>query len=115
MMPTTRSGGMADDSTVNFASQMDNYMKSSEIFKAVIIDALTSVVSEALNPLQAEMLSLKSEVHSLRDQLTQVKAQANDNEQYSRRNNVRIFGLLEVLNENCYDIVLDLCQELKIQ
>ena len=89
-IPTTRSGSIADDSTVpivNFANQMDNYIKSSEIFKTVIIDALSIAVSEALNPLQAEISSLKSEVHSLRDQLFQVKTQANDNEQYSRRNN----------------------------
>jgi hypothetical protein len=50
----------------------------------------------------------------LRSELAEVKVKSNENEQYSRRNNVRISGLPENVHENCYDVVLDLCGELNI-
>jgi hypothetical protein len=40
-----------------------------------------------------------------------VEAKANENEQYSWRNNIRIFGLPEAKEENCYKIVIDLCKD----
>ena len=39
-----------------------------------------------------------------------MKAKANKNEQYSRRNSIRIFGLNEEEGEDCYDKVLQLCE-----
>jgi hypothetical protein len=35
-------------------------------------------------------------------------------EQTTTRNNIRIFGLGEENNENCYDVVLRLCDELNL-
>ena len=74
-----------------------------------------AVIQEAVKPLQAEITSLKSEVNMLKTRLAETKAMANDNEQYSRRNNIRIFELPEEAGENCYDLVLGFCEnELKI-
>ena len=43
------------------------------------------------------------------------KANAHTNEQYSRRNNIRIFGLPEEDGEDCFQKVLYLCEnDLKI-
>ena len=39
-----------------------------------------------------------------------MKAKANNNEQYWRRNSIRIFGLNEEEGEDCYDKVLQLCE-----
>ncbi len=111
-MPVTRSSGAAD--TDDFAMQMDNYIRSSEVFKSVIVNALNIAISETLKPLQADIKLLKSENKALRSELAEVKVKSNENEQYSRRNNVRIFGLPENVHENCYDVVLDLCGELNI-
>ena len=111
-MLVTRSSGVID--TDDFVMQMDNYIKSSEVFKSVIVSALNSVISETLKPLQVEIQLLKSKNEALRCELAEVKAKFNDNEQYSRRNNIRIFGLHERSHENCYDVVLNLCGELDI-
>ena len=112
-MPVTRSSGAAD--TDDFAMQMVlNYIRSSEVFKSVIVNVLIIAISETLKPLQADIKLLKSENEALRSELAEVKAKCNENEQYSRRNNVRIFGLPENVHENCYDVVLDLCCELNI-
>jgi hypothetical protein len=112
-MPVTRSSGSTE--TDDFVMQMDNYMKSSEVFRSVIVEALNFAISETLKPLQADIKFLKSENEALRSELAEVKAKSNENEQYSRRNNVRIFGLPENVRENCYDVVLDLCNELNIE
>ena len=115
MPTTTRNMATADSpASVEFITQMDSYIQSSEIFKKVLVEALNSALQETLTPLYAEIKSLKSEVLSLRSELSEVKAKANDNEQYSRRNNIRIFGLGEENNENCYDVVLRLCDELNL-
>ena len=37
-------------------------------------------------------------------------AKADNNEQYSRRNSIRIFGLNEEEGKDCCDVVLDLCE-----
>lgn len=59
-----------------------------------------------MQPLQAEIASLKSELTKVKSDLGKVKAKANDNEQYSRRNNIRIFRLQEEDGEDCYETVL---------
>ena len=39
-----------------------------------------------------------------------VTKKAIDNEQYSHRNNIRIFGIPEVQGDDCYEIILNLYQ-----
>ena len=108
MAGKTRSSSTADD----FTKHLDNYIKNSEAFK----NAIVSAVHAAVFPLQEEITNLKDQLAKLMSELNEVKVKANSNEQYSRRNSVRIFGLNKEERENCYDKVLNLCQnELEIQ
>lgn len=76
---------------------------------------MNAVIQDVVKPLQAEITSIKSEVDMLKTRLAETKAMANDNEQYSRRNNIRLFGLTEEAGEDCYDVVLGFCEnDLKI-
>ena len=56
--------------------------------------------------------ALKDELAKLKSELDEVKAKANNNEQYWRSNSIRILGLImsEEEGEDCYDNVLDLCE-----
>jgi cell shape-determining protein MreC len=83
-MPVMCSSGTAD--TDDFAMQMDNYIRSSEVFKSVIVNALNIAISETLKPLQADIKLLKSENEALCSELAEVKVKSNENRQYSRRN-----------------------------
>jgi hypothetical protein len=111
----TRSASQAEGSFAEFAKMMDEYLKNSSIFKDVIVSAVNTAIDVKIQPLQEEIASLKDEVALLKSKFVIVEAKANENEQYSRRNNIRIFGLPEAKDENCYKIVIDLCKdELKI-
>ena len=87
----SRSSSVADEGATSFAKQMNLYVTNSAVFK----QAIASAVQEAVFPLQAEIASLKSDLINLRSQLVEAKAKSNDNEQYSQRNNIRVFGLPE--------------------
>ena len=51
----------------------------------------------------------------LKTEQAEIKSKANANEQYSRRNNVRIFGLPEVEGKDYYQALLAFCEnDLKI-
>ena len=106
----TRSSNLAEDSALSFAKQMDNYIKTSTVFQDAILKAFNAALEEIIKPLNKEIVSLQSEVKMLKSKLSEASAKANDNEQYSRRNNIRIFGLPETEGEDCYDLVLKLCQ-----
>ena len=43
--------------------------------------------------------------------MAEAKLHANNNEQYSRRCNLRIHGIPEKAGENCYDLVIAFCKE----
>ena len=97
---------MAEDTAVSFAKHMDNYIKNSEVFKHSIVAA----VQAAVLPLQKEISWVKDELAKLKSDLAEEKAKANNNEQFWRRNSLRIFGLNEEEGEDYYDKVLQLCE-----
>lgn len=99
----TRSTSLAEDSFAEFAEKMDSYIKNSSVFKQVICSAVNTAVEEIVKPLQAEIASLKSEVARFKLKLAEMEAKTNDNEQYSRRNNIE--------GEDCYKEVLKLCEK----
>ena len=83
-----------------------------DIVKTSLHDIMIAIVNEAINP-------LKEKIARLDDQLEDVREKSNDKEQYSRRSNIRIFGLktpettswsTEVV-ENCVKTVVDFCKE----
>lgn len=106
----TRSSNLAEDTALSFAKQMDDYITNSAVFKEAILKAFNVAVNEIIKPINEEIASLQCQVKMLKSKLTEVTTKANDNEQYSRRNNIRIFGLAETEGEDCYDVVLKLCQ-----
>ena len=106
----TRSSNLAEDTALSFAKQMDDYITNSAVFKEAILKAFNVAVNEIIKPINEEIASLHCQVKMLKSKLTEVTTKANDNEQYSRRNNIRIFGLAETEGEDCYDVVLKLCQ-----
>jgi hypothetical protein len=51
MPTTTRNMATADSpASVEFITQMDSYIQSSEIFKKVLVEALNSALQETLTP-----------------------------------------------------------------
>ena len=108
MADKTRSSSTAED----FTKHLDNYFKNSKVFK----NALVTAVQVAVFPLQEEITNLKDELAKLLSELNEVKVKANSNEQNSRRNSFRIFGLNEEEGEDFYEKVLNLCENvLEIQ
>ena len=90
---------------------MDDYIRNSSVFSK----ALASAIQLPVNPLNVKVGCLEREVEVLKTELAKTKSKANANEQYSRRSNVRIFGLLELDGEDCYQVLLAFCEnDLKI-
>ena len=106
----TLSGNLAEDTALSFAKQMDDYIINSAVFKEAISKAFNASVNDIIKPINEEIASLQCQVKMLKSKLAEASTKANDNEQYSRRNNIRIFGLAEFEGEDCYDVVLKLCQ-----
>ena len=64
-----------------------------------------------LKELKAEIAVLEGKVKTLEDTSEKVAAKANDNEQFSRRQNVRVTGFVEENEENCAEKFVNLCRE----
>ena len=86
MAGKTRSSGMAEETAASFAKHMDNYIKNSEVFK----HSMVAAAQAAVRLLKKEISCVKDELAKLKNELAEVKAKANKNEQYSRRNSIRI-------------------------
>ena len=104
----TRSSNLAEDSVLSFAKQINDYIKTSTLFQEAILKAFNAAVEETIKPLNKEIALLQCEVRMLKSKLTEASAKP-DNQQYSRRSNIRIFGLAETEGEDCYDVVLKVC------
>ena len=83
---------------------------SSEDLKKMLVATTTSVVSTVVKEsvhasldevIRENVMHLKKQIKGLSAELNEVKMYANENEQYSRRCNIRIFGLPELEDENC--------------
>ena len=95
-----------DDAPSTFVATMDDYIRNS----SVLSKAIASTIQLAVNPLNVKVGCLERKT-----ELAEIKSKANANEQYSRRNNVRIFGLPELEGEDCYQVLLAFCEnDLKI-
>ena len=90
---------------------MDEYLKNSSVFKDAMFSAINTAIDVKIQPLQEEIASLKDEVALLKSKFVMVEAKANENEQYSQQNIIRIFGLSEAKEENCYKTVINLCKD----
>ena len=96
------------------AAAMKSYLASQD-FKDIIAKAVKEAVGQAmesiLKELNAEIAVLKGKVKTLEDTVGKVAAKANKNEQFSRRQNVRVTGFVEEENENCEEKFVNLCRE----
>ena len=105
------------DMKVEVAAAMKSYLTSQD-FKDIIAKAVKEAVGQAvesmLKELKAEIAALEGKVKTLEDTIEKVAAKANDNEQYSRRQNVRVMGFVEEEEEeeeNCAEKFVNLCRE----
>ena len=64
-----------------------------------------------IKELKAEIAILEGKVKTLEGTIEKVAAKANDNEQFSRRQNVRVTGFVEEDDENCAEKFVNLCRE----
>ena len=101
---------------VEVAAAMESYLTSQD-FKDIIAKAVKEAVRQAvesmLKELKAEIAALEGKVKTLEDTIEKVAAKANDNEQYSRRQNVKVTGFVEEEEEeeNCAEKFVNLCRE----
>ena len=99
---------------VEVAAAMKSYLTSQD-FKDIIAKAVKEAVGQAvesmLKELKAKIAALEGKVKTLEDTIEKVAAKANDNEQYSRRQNVRVTGFVEEEEENCVEKFVNLCRE----
>ena len=68
-------------------------------------------ISKVIEPLTKMIIDLQEKVSSLDSQLSSVSNMAKDNEQYSRRHNVRILGFDEEQAEICAEKIATFCKE----
>ena len=76
----------------------------------VILEELVKA-KRVVEPLEEKVLMLESKLADMSNELSRVCLKANDNEQYSRRYNVRIFGCVEEEGESCSQKVTNLCRD----
>lgn len=73
-------------------------------------------VKKELDEIRSENEYLHSKIRELETKIDLVSKQSSHNAQYSRRNNLRIFGVKEATNENVIQVVTNLVKtKLKIQ
>ena len=82
-------------------AEIDKYLKS-ESFLETLKSFIQTSVEQACEMLVKKMVDpLRDEIRDLKSELATVQRKHNKNEQYSRRTNVRIFGILEEKDEDC--------------
>jgi hypothetical protein len=100
------------------SKEINRFFGSTE-FKDMMVSTTKSIVSEVSSTLKVfVMKEIEKAINPLNDRvavlescLAEAKLHANNNEQYSRRCNLRIHGIPEKAGENCYDLVIAFCKE----
>ena len=99
---------------------MGGFLVSEEFKLTMMLSTTTAVVSEVMSntieslvkkEIEASVQPLRDQISALKSQVNEAKLHSNDNEQYSRRCNLRIYGIPETDGENCYDLVTTFCKE----
>ena len=102
------------DVKVEVATAMTSYLASQD-FKDSIAKAVKEAVGQAmesvLKELKAEIAVLEGKVKTLEGTIKKVAAKANDNEQFSRPQNVRVMGFVKEDDENRAETFVNLCRE----
>ena len=81
-----------------------------------IIDGVISGLEARIVHLEKQNADLKGENEALKKKIELLEMRCDDNEQYSRRNSVRITGLPDSgVGEDTDDIIIEMCSKLKVQ
>lgn len=103
--------------TVASASVVDiiqNILKSEEfkqLLHSTIQEAVSAALTDLVEPLKKTISVLEEKVSALESRLARVSNTANENEQYSRRHNIRISGFEEEKGEDCMEKIVKFCNE----
>ena len=109
-MSLTRSKGAAATMKV----EIEAILKSEEfqqLLQSTIQVAVSAALVSVVEPINEKISVLEEKVATLESRLTRVLSMANNNEQYSRRHNVRISGYVEEKGENCVEKIVNFCNE----
>lgn len=77
----------------------------------LFLDKIVAAVSDKLNFCQKELVSCKVNIESLDKRLLRMEEALDEQEQYTRRNNIRVYGVPEAKKENTSELFVDLCRE----
>lgn len=104
--PLSTASNVIDDTSVT-QKVLENLLLSEDF-----INKISSKISENLIPsLQTEVKRLNEEVSSLKTSLVEANMRIEHLEQYSRANNLRIFGVKEQEKEDVNNLVVNMCNE----
>ena len=81
---------------------------------SAIVDGILSGLQSKITALETENIRLKHVNDELRSRIVKLESAADDAEQYSRRNCLRITGIVESTGESTDDKILEICQKLKL-
>ena len=99
----------------NISISDSDVIRIATLIKEMIKEDISAIVKQQVavhtNDLKLEVEALKLQNSKLRDDLTEIKAQQDELEQYSRRNCVRIGNVREHEGESTDAIVLDVCNK----
>ena len=85
---------------------------SSEEFKNMFTSSTKSVIPQVVSDvvvteIEKAVMPFRHQIDSLKAELNNAQIHINHNEQYSRRCNIRIFGIQEIRGENCSEVVIN--------
>ena len=94
------------------AQQLEPLQNEINLLKATVSNLHEELgnVRRVVHPLEEKVCMLENKIVDMKCELSRVSVKANDNEQYSRRYNIRIFGCNEEQGENCSEKVVELCK-----
>ena len=72
---------------------------------------MTAALQDIVERMKKRIDALEAKVLIIESNLANVLVKANDNEQYSRRHNIRVSGFDEGKDEDCIDKIVKFCNE----
>jgi len=91
------------DAKLKVMQDMDNRMKSLEEDNSDMI--------RSISEFQEENDGLKSEILLLKVDMEKMKDEGLRNEQYMRKNNIKVYGMKESRNESCTDVFMKMVKD----
>ena len=112
--PVTRASSSSAPAAFDFVAEFRRFL-ADEINRQLLRDIIVAPLTDEIQALKTtidekddEITGLREQLAVMKDQLAEVEQKNDDLEQYTRRNSLRISGLPEEPNENCYGKALSL-------